>query len=183
MLQGGEEHVGEFVFVLGAHVDDVGNAAQVADIEEAVMRRPVVSAQPTAIHAEDYGQVLQADVVHNGIKAALQEGGIDGAERPETFRRHSGGEQNRVFFGNAHIVILVRMHGAEAVERGAVRHGRGDRDDPIVAGCKLDERVGKDLRVGALGQRLGLAGLRIRVLARGISSASLPRAQSPVPSG
>ena len=80
VLQRGEHHVGQFVLVLGDHVDDVGDAAQIADVEEAVVRGAVVAGEAAAIHAEDHGQVLQADVVHDLVEGALQEGGIDGAE-------------------------------------------------------------------------------------------------------
>ena len=74
------QHVGQFVLVLGIHVHDVGDAAQVADVEQAVVRRAVVAAQAAAVHAEDDRQILQADVVHNRVEGALQESGIDGAE-------------------------------------------------------------------------------------------------------
>ena len=76
------------------------------------------------------------------------------------------------------------MHGAEEIERGAVGHGRGDRDDLVVCGRKLGEAVGKDLRVGLLAEGLGLAGLGIvgseavellLLFLRGLEAASLLR--------
>ena len=61
-----------------------------------------------------------------GIEGALQERGIDGAERLETLGGQPGGEQHRVLFGDPHIEILVGMMRLEAVETGAVGHGGGD---------------------------------------------------------
>ncbi len=132
MLHRGEQHVGQLVFVLRHHVDDVRDAAQVADVEQPVMRRPVVARQAAAIHAEDHRQILQADVVHDGIEGALQEGRVDRAERLEALGRHARGEEHRVLLGNAHIEVLVRMMRPEAVERGAIRHRRRNRHNLVV---------------------------------------------------
>ena len=67
----GEHHVGQLVLVLWHHVDEVGHAAQVADVEQPVMGRPIVAGEPAAVHAEDHRQVLQADVMHDRIERAL----------------------------------------------------------------------------------------------------------------
>jgi len=40
------EHVDEFVFILRLHVDEVRDVPEIADIEEAVVRRAVVAAEP-----------------------------------------------------------------------------------------------------------------------------------------
>ena len=64
----------EFVLVLRLHVDDSGDAAEVADVEEAVVRRAVVAAQAAAIHAERDVEILQRDVVDDHVVRALHEG-------------------------------------------------------------------------------------------------------------
>ena len=61
----------------------LGDAAQVGDVEEAVMGGAVVAGEAGAVHAEDDGELLQADVVDDGVEGALQEGGVDGADGAE----------------------------------------------------------------------------------------------------
>ena len=41
--------------------------------------------------------------MHHLIVGALQEGGVDGAERLVAFRRHAGGKGHRVLLGDAHV--------------------------------------------------------------------------------
>ena len=43
IVRHGPEHIGEFVFVDGLHMDDVWNMAQVADVEEPVVGRSVIA--------------------------------------------------------------------------------------------------------------------------------------------
>ena len=70
-LAGGEQHVGQLVFVFGHHVHHVRNAAQITDVENPVVGGTVVGGEAAPIHAEDHRQVLQADIVDDGIEGAL----------------------------------------------------------------------------------------------------------------
>ena len=72
ILHRGKKHVGELVFILRDHVNDIRNASQVANVEQAVMGRSVVAGE--LIVDGKTTQVLQADIVNNRIKGALQEG-------------------------------------------------------------------------------------------------------------
>ena len=92
-------------------MDDVGNAAQIADVKKTVMRRAIIAGKPTAIHAEDNRQVLQANVVHDGIEGTLQESGVDGTERAEAHGGQAGSEDDAVLLGDAHIEIPARVMG------------------------------------------------------------------------
>src|ERR1039457_3612273 len=76
-VHGREEHVGQLVLVLGHHVDNVGDAAEIADVEQAVVGGTVVGREAAAIHAENHRQVLQADIVNDRIESALQEGRVN----------------------------------------------------------------------------------------------------------
>ena len=145
----------------GAMQHHVGNAAKIADVEEAMMRGAVVAGEARPIHAEDNGELLQSNVVDDGIEGALQEGGVDGAERAEPARGHSGGEDDRVLFGDADVEVAFGMMRPEKIEAGAVGHGGGDGDDALVLVGELCERVGEDLGVGGNAGRLGHAGLGI----------------------
>ncbi len=93
------------------------------------MRGAVVAGEAGAIHAEENRQLLQADIVHDGIEGALEERGVDGADGAEAARRHAGGEDHGVLFGDAHVEVAARVMRAEVVEAGAVGHGRGDGHD------------------------------------------------------
>ena len=125
------------------------------------MGGPVVGREPAAIHAEDHRQILQADIVHDGVEGALQEGGVDGAEGLVTLGGETRREQHGVLFGDAHIEVLIGMVRLEAVETGAVGHGGGDGHHFGIVVGQLHQRVGEDFGVSAAAQRLGLAGLRI----------------------
>jgi hypothetical protein len=134
--------------LLGVEMDHVRDAAQVADVEKAVVRRAVVAGEAAAIHAEHDVEILQADIVDDLVEGALEEGGINRAERLVALGRHAGGEEHRVLLGDAHVEIFVGMLRLEEIERGAVRHGAGDGHDLRVHVGQLDHRFGEDLRVG-----------------------------------
>ena len=146
--------------LLGVEVDHVRDAAQVADVEEAVVGRAVVAGEAAAVHAEHDVEILQADVVDDLVERALQEGRIDRAERLVALRRHAGGEEHGVLLGDADVEIFVRVLRLEEIERRAVRHRAGDGDDLRVHVGELDHRLGEDLRVGlrAGGRRLDALG-------------------------
>ena len=150
LLQRRVHHVRQLILVLRHHVDDVGNAAQIADVKEAVMGGAVIAREPTAIHAKDDGQILQANVVHDGIEGALQEGGVDGAKRPEAHGGQAGGKDDAVLLGDAHIEISARMMGAEEIERRSVGHRGGDGHYLGVLVGQLDQGFGKNLGIGTL---------------------------------
>ena len=126
------EHVDEFVFILRLHVDDVGDVAQVADVEEAVVRRAVVAAQAGAIHAERDVQILQRNVVNDHVVGALHEGRVNREKRLQPLRRETAGEERGVFLGDADVEVAVGMLRLEKAEAGAARHGGGDGDDLVV---------------------------------------------------
>ena len=111
--------------------------------------------QARAVDGEAHRQLLDGDVVHHLVVGALQEGGIDGAERLHAVGGHAGGEGHRVLLGDADVEAALGMRLGEQIEPGAARHGGGDRDDLGVAVGLLDQRLGEHLGVGGRG-RLGL---------------------------
>ena len=96
------------------------------------MRRSVVAGEPGAVHAEKHRQLLQADVVHNGIEGPLQKSRVDGAHRPVAARGHAGGKDHRVLLGDAHVKVSLGMARPEKIESRAAGHGRGDGHDALV---------------------------------------------------
>ena len=148
MEEGGVHHVLEFVLVLRVHVDEVGNAAEIADVEEAVVGGAVVAGEAAAVHTEDDGEILQGNVVDDLVEGALEEGAVDGAEGAEAFGGHAGGEENSVFFGDTYVEVALGVVRPEEIERGAVGHGGGDGYDFVVGGGEFDQAFGENFRVG-----------------------------------
>ena len=161
------EHVGEFFLVLGLHERDVRHVAQVADVEEAVMRRAVVAAQTGAVHAEADVQVLQRDVMDDHVIRALHERRVDRQKRLQSLHGQSACEQGRVFLGNTHVVELVWVPLLEPDQPGARGHGPGDSDDLGVAVGKVGELVAQHLRVRLQRGGGGFAGFEL-VLAQAV---------------
>jgi len=160
-LQRGQHHVRQLVFVFGGHDNDVGDIAEIADIEESVMGGAVVAGEAGAVHAEDNRELLQADIVNDGIERALQERRVNGADRLKSLRSEAGGEDDRVLLGDAHVEVPFGMMRAEKIKRRAVGHGRGDGDNFFVFVGELDEGICEDLRVSDLAGGLGFAGFGV----------------------
>ncbi len=117
------------------------------------MRRPVVADQPGAVHAEGDVQVLQADVVHDLVVAALQEGRVDGGDRAQALERETGREQHRMLLGDAHVEVLVGHLGGQVREAGAAGHRGGDAHHARIAQRLRHHRAAED--IGVLRGRLG----------------------------
>ena len=144
---GSEHHVRQFVFVGRGHADDIGQAAQVGDIKQAVMRRAVVGRETSAVHTEDHGQILQADVVMDAIVGALQEGGVNGDNRAEAHGGHTSGEDDGVLFRDADIVVTAGHGFLERLQAGARRHGGGDAYHGVILAAEADHHVTEDILV------------------------------------
>ena len=65
------QHVRELVLVLRLHQRNVRDAAQVSDIEEAVVRGAVARRDAGAIHTEGDRQALQANVMDVWLATSL----------------------------------------------------------------------------------------------------------------
>ena len=103
------KHVDELVFVLRLHVHPIRNVPQITDVEQAVMRRSVVTAQSGAVHAEPDVQFLNGHVVNGHVVSALEKCGVDREKRRQSLRRDATGEKRRVFFRNSDIKVARRM--------------------------------------------------------------------------
>ena len=122
------------------------------------MGRAVGADQAGAVDGKAHRQVLDRDVMHDLVVAALQEGGVDGAERLVAFGRKTGGKGHRMLLGDADVEGAVGERLVEDVDAGARRHGRGDADDLVVLLRFLDEALAEHVLIGRR-VRLGL-GLR-----------------------
>ena len=153
------EHVDELVFILRLHVDDVRDVAQIADVEEAVVRWAVVAAQAGAIHAERDVQILQRDVVDDHVVGALHEGRVDRQERLQPLGREAAGEERGVLLGDADVEVACRDV-APGKMPSPVPLGMA----PVMAtilllvSANFAERLAEELGVGRRRRGRGLAG-------------------------
>ena len=103
MRRRGGDHVHEFGLVRRGHDRHVRQAAEIREVERARVRRPVGDHEACAIDREAHRQVLDGDVVHHLVVAALQERRIDRAERLAALPRQARGEGHRMLLGDAHV--------------------------------------------------------------------------------
>ena len=144
MKRHGVDHVDELGLVGRGHHREIGQGAQVSEIEAAGVGRAVGADQPGAVQREAHRQILDRDVMHDLVVGALQEGRINRRERPKALRREPGGEGHRMLLGNADVEGPLGELLGDLVEPGARRHRRGDRDDLLVARHLADQRLGVD---------------------------------------
>jgi hypothetical protein len=136
-----------FALVGGGHDDEVGQRAGVAQVEAAGVGGAVGADQAGAVDGEGDVEVLQADVVHELVVGALQEGGVDGHDGLEPFAGHAGAEGDGVLFGDADVEVALGEALGVGDHAGAFAHRRRDGHEPLVAGGGVAEPVAEDLGV------------------------------------
>ena len=102
------EHIRQLILVFRLHQRDVRDAAQVGDIEEAVVRRAIARRDARAVHAEGDRQALQADVMDDHVVGALHESRVDRADWAKVAGGDAGGEERGVLLGDTDVMILRR---------------------------------------------------------------------------
>ena len=147
MVERGAQHARQHRLVARRHQHDVRQAAQVGDVEGAVVGRTVVADEPGAVHREDDVELLQADVVDDLVVGALQEGRVDRDDRLDALEREPAGEQHRLLLGDADVEVALGHRLLQDAQPGAGVHRRGDADDPLVALAFAHERLAEHLRV------------------------------------
>ena len=157
----GPEHVHELVFIARLHVDDAGDATEVGDVEEAMVRGAVITAEAATVHAQAHGQVLDGHVMHDHVERALHEGGVDGEEGLQATGGEAAGKQRSMLFGDAHIEIAFGDFLFEDAQTGTARHGSSDGDDFLVFLGEVGDAAGEDLRVGRFVAGGGFAGFAV----------------------
>ena len=80
---------------------------------------PVVADEAGAVHREHHVQLLEADVVHDLVVGALEEGRVDRGDRLGPLQRQAGREQDRVLLGDADVVVALGQLLLEDVQPGA----------------------------------------------------------------
>ena len=86
-LKRGVQHLPAFVLVRRRHHGHVGQAAQIGDVEAAVVRRAVSADEAAAIDGQQHRQVLYRHVMYQLVVRALQERRINRDDRLAAFAR------------------------------------------------------------------------------------------------
>jgi hypothetical protein len=141
------QHVLQLVLVLGRHHDDVGQGAEVGEIVEALVGGAVGTDDPRAVEREGDVEVLETDVVHHLIVGALQERGVDRRHGLHPLAGETSREGHRVLLRDTNVVEALWKGLFEAIEPGAVGHGRRDGHDALVLAGQADQGVGEDILV------------------------------------
>ncbi|GCD70756.1 hypothetical protein NBRC3280_3391 [Acetobacter pasteurianus NBRC 3280] len=81
--------------------------------------------------------------MHHLVIGALEEGGIDGAERAQPFGGHAGSKGDGMLLGNAHIKKPVRVSLGKGIQPRARRHGGGDGGNLVVGSSTACEFAGE----------------------------------------
>ncbi len=129
LLERGVHQPAQLLLVLGRGDDQVGQLALRGQREHALVAGAVLADKPRPVDADDHRLIVLADVVHELVEGALQEGRVDRHERPAAADRQSGGKRDGVLFGDAHVVHPVGERGLELGQPGAGGHARRDGDD------------------------------------------------------
>ncbi|GCD76490.1 hypothetical protein NBRC3299_2782 [Acetobacter pasteurianus NBRC 3299] len=140
---GGCCHVQQFHLIRWGHNGHARQAAQIGNVKRASMSGAIGSHQTSAVNGKAHGQLLQHHIVHHLIIGALEEGGINGAERAQPFRSHTCGKGDGMLLGNAHIKKPVRICFGEGIQPRARRHGGGDGGNLVVGGGTARELAGE----------------------------------------
>ena len=165
MVQTGHQHPLEFRLILGRHHREVGDGSHVADVVLTLVRRSIGTDDAGPIEHEGHRQVLDADVVDELVVGALQEGAVDGHNRPQTFTGHTCRQGDRVLFGDADIHVLLGNSFLQQIQAGSSGHGGGDAHHAAVLFAELDQGLAEHLAVTGrfrFLRRNGLTGAQIK---------------------
>ena len=111
------------------------------------MRGAVRPDQASPVHRKPDRQILDRNIVDDLVVGALEEGRIDGRERPVALRGQPGGERDCVLFRNADIEHAIGELLGNLVQARARRHRGGDRHHLLVAGHLGTQRLRVDAGV------------------------------------
>ena len=98
------QHLPALIFIAGCTDHHMGDAAQIRQVEGAMMRGSVLTHQARPINGQRDVQSLQGPIMYELIAAALPPGAVNGQHRPEPIAAHTRSQRHRVLFGNRHII-------------------------------------------------------------------------------
>ena len=82
MAKASDQHALQFGFVFGRHHREVGDATQVRDVVLTLVRRAIGTNNAGSVQNKGDRQLLNAHIVNELVVGPLQEGAVDGHDRP-----------------------------------------------------------------------------------------------------
>ena len=98
------QHLPALIFIAGCTNHHIGDAAQIRQVEGAMMRGPVLTHEARPINSQSDVEALQGHIMYELIVAALQKGGVNGEHRLESIAGHTRSQRHRVLLGNRYII-------------------------------------------------------------------------------
>lgn len=144
----GPEHVDELIFIFGLHVNDPRHVAKVADVEESVVSRAIVSGESTPVHAKADGEALQSHVMNDHVVSPLHESRVDREEGAEAFRGVTTGKEGGVFFRDSGVEVSFWNFLLKGFQFGSAGHGGGNGGDPLVFFGEVRDGAAEEFREG-----------------------------------
>ena len=149
--QRGLEQRAQLGGVLGRDDLQVGDEAEVGQVEDAVMRGAIRTGDAGAVDHEHDGQLVERHVHDGLVEGAGQERRIDADDRMHAREREAGRERDRVLLADAHVEEAVGKLLGEVQQSRRRRHRGGDRAHLRAARRGRHQGLAEDVRVGHLG--------------------------------
>ena len=107
MAQAGDQHPLQLGLILRRHHREVRDGTHVADVVLALVRRPIRTDDAGTVEHEGDRKLLNSHIVDQLVIGPLQEGAVDGNDRPKALAGHSGGQGHGVLLGDSDIDVLI----------------------------------------------------------------------------
>ena len=135
---------------------EIGEALEHREVVDALVGGAVLAHHAGAVHAEDHGEVGDADIVHNLVDRPLEEGRIDGHEWAHAAGGQAGGKGDHVPLGDSNVAEAVGKFLRKGGKARSLLHGRRDGADAPVFTGEGAERFAHGPAPGLRLLRLGL---------------------------
>ena len=144
---GGVHKVAQVPFVKRRTDDEVGDGAEVGQVEQAVVSCSVFAHKSGSVDANYKMQLLNGHVVDNIIVSPLHKRRVDVAEWNHSLLGKSGGEGHGVPLGDADVESSSRKSFHHMGHGASGRHGRSDTHNSRIGGGKLNKRMAEDILI------------------------------------
>src|SRR5690625_1223847 len=145
------EHLSAILWCRYRHI---GDGEHIGAIVEPHMGWAIVPYEPSPIHREDDGEVLQGDVVDDRVVGALQEGRVDCDDRSDPLECESCGEGDAMTLSDSHIEVAIGETVPKIPSSRPTRHRCGDHGKIFDLFTELGQSPAEDIGVGGWATRL-----------------------------
>ena len=107
----------------------------------------IIANDAASVDSKNHWQVLEANIVYNLVKSALQKGRVYSHNRYKALGGQSGGKGNRVLLTDAHIKHALRKLSLKNAQAIPFWHSRGDCHQSWIFTSQAKHSLGKYLAV------------------------------------